>query len=63
MALCQKCIKNYSPIYSYTWSSIFDDFEIRHKFLLDKMEMKRKVLTAKYKSKEDLHQIVDESKE
>lgn len=50
-------------IYVRTWSSIFDDFEIRHKFLLDKLEMKRKELTAQYKDKEDLHKIVKDSKE
>ena len=50
-------------IYVRTWSSIFDDFEIRHKFLLDKLEMKRKALSAQYKSKEDLHQIVENAKE
>jgi len=50
-------------IYVRTWSSIFDDFEMRHKFLLDKLEMKRKTLTAQYKSKEDLHQIVEDSGE
>lgn len=50
-------------IYVRTWSSIFDEFEIRHKFLLDKLEMKRKVLTAQYKDKEDLHRIVEDAKE
>ena len=50
-------------IYVKKWSSIFDDFEIRHKFLLDKLEMKRKELTAQYKNKEDLHKIVEETKE
>ena len=50
-------------IYVRTWSSIFDDFEIRHKFLLDKLEMKRKELTAQYKDKEDLHKIAEDAKE
>ena len=50
-------------IYVKTWSSIFDDFEIRHKFLLDKLEMKRKELSANYKDKNDLHVIVQEAKE
>lgn len=50
-------------IYVRTWSSIFDDFEIRHKFLLDKLEMKRKELTVQYKDKSDLHQIVEDAKE
>lgn len=50
-------------IYVRTWSSIFDDFEVRHKFLLDKLEMKRKELSAQYKDKSDLHRIVEESQE
>lgn len=50
-------------IYVRTWNSIFDDFEIRHKFLLDKLETKRKVLTAHYKDKSDLHKIVEDAKE
>ena len=50
-------------IYVRTWSSIFDDFEIRHKFLLEKLEMKRKELTAHYNNKNDLHIIVEEAKE
>ena len=50
-------------IYVRTWGSIFDEFEIRHKFLLDKLELKRKELTAQYENKEDLHKIVQESKE
>ncbi len=50
-------------IYVRTWSSIFDDFEIRHKFLLEKLEMKRKELSAQYKDKSDLHQIVEDAKE
>lgn len=50
-------------IYVKKWSTIFDDFEIRHKFLLDKLEMKRKELTAQYKDKEDLHKIVEGAQE
>lgn len=46
-------------IYVRTWSSIFDEFEMRHKFLLDKLEMKRKELTAQYNNKADLHRIVE----
>ena len=49
-------------IYVRTWSSIFDDFELRHKFLLDKLNFKRKQLTAQYKTKQDLHDIVEQSK-
>lgn len=50
-------------IYVRSWSSIFDDFELRHKFLLDKLNLKRKQLTARYKNKQDLHDIVEQSKE
>lgn len=48
-------------IYVRTWSSIFDDFEMRYKFLMDRLNFKREVLTAKYNSKQDLHRIVDEA--
>ena len=50
-------------IFVRTWSSIFDDFEIRHKFLLDKLEMKRNALVAQYKDKNDLHKIAENSVE
>ena len=50
-------------IFVRTWSSIFDDFELRHKFLLDKLNFKRKQLTAQYKTKQDLHDIVEQSSE
>lgn len=56
-------VTQHYEIYVKTWSSIFDEFEIRHKFLLDRLEMKRKVLSAQYKDKKDLHQIVKEAKE
>lgn len=49
-------------IYVKKWSTLFDDFEIRHKFLLDKLNFKRKELTAKYITKQDLHNIVDQAK-
>ena len=48
-------------IYVRTWSSIFDEFEIRHKFLLDKLEMKRKELTVQYKNKQDLHDVINQA--
>lgn len=54
--------QNYE-IYVKTWSSIFDDFEIRHDFLLKRLRFKRDLLTANYSTKEDLHKIVDEAKE
>ena len=50
-------------IYVRTWRSIFDDFELRHKFLLDKLNFKRKQLTAQYKNKQDLHVIVEQARE
>ena len=56
-------VKQHYEIYVKTWSSIFDDFELRHKFLLDKLNFKRKQLTAEYKDKNDLHQIVENSVE
>ncbi len=48
-------------IFVRTWSSIFDDFELRHKYLLDRLEFKRNELTAQYKSKQDLHRIVEKA--
>ena len=49
--------QNYE-IYVKTWSTIFDDFEIRHDFLLKKLNMRRESLIASYTTKEDLHNIV-----
>lgn len=54
--------QNYE-IYVKTWSSIFDDFEIRHDFLLKRLQFKRELLTASYTTKDDLHRIVDEAEE
>lgn len=48
-------------IYAKTWSSIFDDFDIRYKYLMDILKFKREKLSAKYKDKQDLHNIVDET--
>ena len=56
-------VTQHFEIYVKTWSSIFDDFEIRHKFLLDKLELKRKKLTAQYQNKADLHEIVEQARE
>ncbi len=56
-------VTQHYEIYVRTWGSIFDDFEIRHKFLLDRLEMKRRVLTAQYNNKSDLHRIVEEARE
>lgn len=55
-------VSQHYEIYVKTWSSIFDDFELRHDFLFDKLNCKRKLLTAKYKDKNDLHKIVIENK-
>lgn len=48
-------------IYVKTWSTIFDDFDIRYKYLMDILNFKREKLSAKYKDKQDLHNIVDEA--
>lgn len=50
-------------IFVKKWSEIFSDFEIRHNFLLSKLEMKRKALMARPSSKSDIHQIVYNHKE
>jgi hypothetical protein len=50
-------------IYVKTWSSIFDDFEMRYKFLMDRLKFKREELSAKYSNKQDLHDIVNEAQE
>ena len=54
--------QNYE-IYVKTWSTVFDDFEMRHDFLLKKLQIRRKSLTAKYSIKEDLHDIVENALE
>jgi DNA mismatch repair enzyme (predicted ATPase) len=50
-------------IYVKTWSSIFDDFEMRYKFLMDRLKFKREELSAKYSNKQNLHDIVNEAQE
>lgn len=50
-------------IYVKTWSTIFDDFEMRYDFLLKKLNIKRQALSAKYSTKEELHSIVENSLE
>lgn len=50
-------------IYVKKWSELFSDFEIRHNFLLSKLEMKRKALMARPSSKSEIHQIVKSHKE
>lgn len=49
-------------IFVKTWSSIFDDFEMRHDFLLKKLMFRRDCLTSEYSTKEDLHAIVEQTK-
>ncbi|RJP49361.1 MAG: ATP-binding protein [Anaerolineaceae bacterium] len=46
-------VDNYK-IYVKTWSEIFTDFELRHNFLLEKLEFERKRLMADQKSADDL---------
>lgn len=49
-------------IFVYKWSDIFASFEIRHKFLMDKLQLKRDLLTSSNaKDKEELHNIIDEA--
>lgn len=48
-------------IYVKTWSTIFDDFDLRYKYLMDILKFKREKLSAKYKDKQDLHDIVNEA--
>ena len=52
--------QNYE-IYVKTWSTLFDDFEMRHNFLLQKLQFRRDSLSAKYSTKKDLHNIVEDS--
>lgn len=52
--------QNYE-IYVKTWSTLFDDFEMRHNFLLQKLQFRRDSLSAKYSTKKDLHNIVEGS--
>lgn len=47
-------------IYVKKWSEIFTDFEIRHNFLLKKLELKRKSLIVNPISKNDIHSTVKE---
>jgi len=37
-------------IYAKKWSEIFADFEIKHKYLNDKLQLERKVLISHYSS-------------
>lgn len=49
-------------IYVLKWSELFADFEIRHKFLLDKLNMKREELSAaSVHDKQEIHSIVSEA--
>ena len=50
-------------IYVKTWSTVFAEFEMRHDFLMKRLNFKRDKLTAEYKNKEDLHNIVDSASE
>lgn len=49
-------------IFVIKWSELFADFEIRHNFLLKKLEMKRKELSvSSVKEKVEIHSIVSEA--
>ena len=48
-------------IYVKRWSEVFNDFELRYKFLNDKLQLKRELLLINAKSKSDLHQVVQSS--
>ena len=51
-------------IYVLKWSELFADFEIRHKFLLDKLNMRREELSvASVHDKQEIHNIVTEANE
>lgn len=50
-------------IYVKKWSEVFTDFELRHKFLNDKLALKRKLLLANAQNKEELHQITSKGKQ
>lgn len=50
-------------VYVKRWSDIFSEFELRHKFLLDRLNFKRNSLTANYSNLADLHKIVSDSNE
>lgn len=46
-------------IFVLKWSELFADFEIRHKFLLDKLKMKREELSVtSVHNKQEIHNIV-----
>ena len=50
-------------IFALKWSEIFADFEIRHKFLLDKLKLKREKLSANnFNNKAELHDVISQSK-
>lgn len=49
-------------IFVLKWSELFADFEIRHKFLLEKLEMKREELSvSSVRDKTEIHSIVAEA--
>lgn len=50
-------------IFVKKWSELFSEFEMRHNFLLKKLEMKRGKLASKPSSKEEVHTIVENCKE
>lgn len=51
-------VKNFK-IYIKTWSEILNEFEIKHKFIQDKLELQRKELIEKSK---DMNELMEKSK-
>ena len=51
-------VKNFK-IYIKTWSEILNEFEIKHKFIQDKLEMQRKEIIEKSK---DINELMEKSK-
>jgi hypothetical protein len=48
-------------IYVKKWSEVFNDFELRHKFLVNKLDFRRQLLLAKATDKKQLHEIVKQA--
>lgn len=54
--------KNKYRVYVRKWSDIFTDFELRHKFLEEKLELKRDELSKNYESAESIVKEAKKSK-
>ena len=53
-------VNNYK-IYARTWSDVFADFELRHKFLYDKLMLERENLVTSNKSADQIIEDLDKS--